>query len=33
MSLVLGEGKDTGDVIAVSGFLLLREIADDMTTM
>ena len=30
---MLGKGKDTGDVVVVGGFLLFREIADDMTAM
>ena len=33
VSLVLGEGKDTGDVVVVGGFLLFREITNDMTAM
>ena len=33
VSLVLGEGKDAGNVVVVGGFLLFREIADDMTAM
>ena len=33
MPLVLGESEDTGDVVIVGGFLLFREIADDMAAV
>ena len=31
--LVLGKGEDTCDVVVVGRFFLLREIANDVTTM
>jgi len=33
VSLVLGESEDAGDVVIIGGFLLFREITDDMTSM
>jgi hypothetical protein len=33
VSLVLRKGKDTGNVVVVSRFLLFREIANDVTAM
>lgn len=33
VSLVLGESKNTGNVVIVGGFLLFREISNNMATM
>lgn len=33
VSLMLGEGKDTSDVVVIGGLLLFREITNNMTTV